>query len=72
MDQLYNGSGDDDTVQLSTTCSLTFTITVWFCLSSNSGGPALTIINSCIIIIATVIVSFVVANTEGVTATCTI
>ena len=39
MDQLYTGSGEDDTVQLSTTCSLTFTNTVWFCSDSNSGGP---------------------------------
>ena len=39
MDQLYTGSGEDDTVQLSTTCSLTFTIPVWFCSKHNSGGP---------------------------------
>ena len=39
MDQLYTGPGEDDTVQLSTTCSLTFTNTVWFCEDSNSGGP---------------------------------
>ena len=39
MDQLYTGSGEDDTVQLSTTCSLTFTNTVWFCSDNNLGGP---------------------------------
>ena len=42
MDQLYTGSGEDDTVQLSTTCLLTFTNTVWFCSNSNSGGPTRT------------------------------
>ena len=41
MDQLYTGSGEDDTVQLSTTCSLRFTKIVWFCVIVNSGGPKL-------------------------------
>ena len=39
MDQLYTGSGEDDTVQLSTTCSLTFTNTVSFCSDNKCGGP---------------------------------
>jgi len=43
MDQLYTGSGEDDTVQLSITSSLTFTNTVWFCLDNNFGGPVWTI-----------------------------
>ena len=38
-DQLYTGSGDDDTVQFSITTSLTLTVTVGFCSGGNSGGP---------------------------------
>jgi len=39
MDQLNTGYGEDDTVQLSTTCSLIFATFVLFCSNSNSGGP---------------------------------
>ena len=39
-DQLCAGSGDADTVQFSTTSSLTFTLTVWSDMDNNIGGPA--------------------------------
>jgi len=41
MDQLYTGSGEDDTVQLSTTCSPLDTVIVWDCSDNNSGGSAI-------------------------------
>lgn len=39
MDHLYSGSGSDDTVQFSTTSSLTFTISDWSDKDINVGGP---------------------------------
>ena len=38
-DQLYTGSGDDDTVQFSITSSLTLNVTVRFCSEISSGLP---------------------------------
>ena len=35
MDQLYTGSGNDDTVQFSITCVLAFITTVSLCLDNN-------------------------------------
>ena len=39
IDQLYTGSGSDDTVQFSITSSLTFTVTNWSDMDTNVGGP---------------------------------
>ena len=39
VDQVYAGSGSDDTVQFSVTSSLTFTLTVWSDMDTNVGGP---------------------------------
>ena len=39
MDQLYTGSGDDDTEQFSITSSLTFTPIAWLGMDINAGGP---------------------------------
>ena len=51
MDQLYTGSGNDDTLQFNTTSSLTFALTVWSDMDSNVGGPALSntiILSNCL------------------------